>query len=71
VVPPVVPPVVKNPVAGEFDLSGLALKSLMTSGAPLAPDLLAAFQRTATAGRVSHCPRTRSLQFHPFCNFEF
>jgi 4-coumarate--CoA ligase len=35
---------VKSPVADEFDLSGLALRSVMTAAAPLAPDLLAAFQ---------------------------
>ncbi|VAH46929.1 unnamed protein product [Triticum turgidum subsp. durum] len=45
VVPPVMLAMVKNPIADEFDLSGLALKSVMTAAAPLAPDLLAAFQR--------------------------
>ncbi|KAF7001401.1 hypothetical protein CFC21_017079 [Triticum aestivum] len=44
-VPPVMLAMVKNPIADEFDLSGLALKSVMTAAAPLAPDLLAAFQR--------------------------
>ncbi|XP_015691892.2 4-coumarate--CoA ligase-like 9 isoform X1 [Oryza brachyantha] len=44
-VPPVMLAMVKSPVADEFDLSGLALKSVMTAAAPLAPDLLAAFQR--------------------------
>jgi len=34
---------VKSPVADEFDLSGLALRSVMTAAAPLAPNLLAAF----------------------------
>ncbi|KAM0824626.1 hypothetical protein ACQ4PT_070075 [Festuca glaucescens] len=45
VVPPVMLAMVKNPTADELDLSGLALKSVMTAAAPLAPDLLAAFQR--------------------------
>ncbi|KAL6634700.1 hypothetical protein ACP70R_027371 [Stipagrostis hirtigluma subsp. patula] len=45
IVPPVMLAMVKSPVADEFDLSGLALKSVMTAAAPLAPDLLAAFQR--------------------------
>ncbi|KAG8066228.1 hypothetical protein GUJ93_ZPchr0004g39523 [Zizania palustris] len=44
-VPPVMLAMVKSPVTDEFDLSGLALKSVMTAAAPLAPDLLAAFQR--------------------------
>ncbi|KAL5214734.1 hypothetical protein ABZP36_003886 [Zizania latifolia] len=44
-VPPVMLAMVKSPVADEFDLSGLTLKSVMTAAAPLAPDLLAAFQR--------------------------
>lgn len=43
-VPPVMLAMVKSPVADEFDLSGLALKSVMTAAAPLAPDLLAAFR---------------------------
>lgn len=45
VVPPVMLAMVKSPVADEFDLSGLALRSVMTAAAPLAPDLLAAFER--------------------------
>ncbi|XP_062185746.1 4-coumarate--CoA ligase-like 9 [Phragmites australis] len=45
VVPPVLLAMVKSPVADEFDLSGIALKSVMTAAAPLAPDLLAAFQK--------------------------
>lgn len=45
VVPPVMLAMVKSPVADEFDLSGLALRSIMTAAAPLAPDLLAAFER--------------------------
>lgn len=44
VVPPVMLAMVKSPVADEFDLSRLALRSVMTAAAPLAPDLLAAFQ---------------------------
>ncbi|CAN6242224.1 unnamed protein product [Urochloa humidicola] len=43
-VPPVMLAMVKSPVAAEFDLSGLSLRSVMTAAAPLAPDLLAAFQ---------------------------
>lgn len=43
-VPPVMLAMVKSPVAAEFDLSSLALRSVMTAAAPLAPDLLSAFQ---------------------------
>ncbi|KAK3142984.1 hypothetical protein QOZ80_4BG0355780 [Eleusine coracana subsp. coracana] len=45
IVPPVMLVMVKSPVADEFDLSSLALRSVMTAAAPLAPDLLAAFQK--------------------------
>ncbi|GJN11852.1 hypothetical protein PR202_ga30083 [Eleusine coracana subsp. coracana] len=45
IVPPVMLAMVKSPVADEFDLSSLALRSVMTAAAPLAPDLLAAFQK--------------------------
>nr|ACN32032.1 unknown [Zea mays] len=45
VVPPVMLAMVKSPVADDFDLSGLALRSIMTAAAPLAPDLLAAFEK--------------------------
>ncbi|XP_066347320.1 4-coumarate--CoA ligase-like 9 [Miscanthus floridulus] len=45
IVPPVMLAMVKSPVADEFDLSDLALKSVMTAAAPLAPDLLAAFEK--------------------------
>jgi 4-coumarate--CoA ligase len=45
VVPPIMLAMVKSPVADEFDLSGLALRSVMTAAAPLAPELLAAFER--------------------------
>uniref|UniRef100_A0A0D9W3F4 4-coumarate--CoA ligase n=1 Tax=Leersia perrieri TaxID=77586 RepID=A0A0D9W3F4_9ORYZ len=44
-VPPVMLAMVKSPIADEFDLTALSLKSVMTAAAPLAPDLLAAFNR--------------------------
>ncbi|TVU13508.1 hypothetical protein EJB05_40568, partial [Eragrostis curvula] len=44
IVPPVMLAMVKSPLVAEFDLSDLALRSVMTAAAPLAPDLLAAFQ---------------------------
>ncbi|XP_073010979.1 4-coumarate--CoA ligase-like 1 [Typha latifolia] len=44
IVPAVMLAMVKNPVIDEFDLSRLKLKSVMTAAAPLAPELLAAFE---------------------------
>ncbi|XP_066391711.1 4-coumarate--CoA ligase-like 9 [Miscanthus floridulus] len=42
---PVMLAIVKSPVANELNLSCVALRSVMTAAAPLAPDLLAAFER--------------------------
>ncbi|OVA19325.1 AMP-dependent synthetase/ligase [Macleaya cordata] len=44
IVPPIILELVKNPVVKEFDLSKLKLKAVMTAAAPLAPDLLSAFE---------------------------
>ncbi|KAF6143873.1 hypothetical protein GIB67_009854 [Kingdonia uniflora] len=45
IVPPIMLALVKNPVVEEFDLSRLKLRAVMTAAAPLAPDLLLAFER--------------------------
>ena len=42
---PVMLAIVKSPVADELNLSGVALRSVMTAAAPLSPDLLAAFEK--------------------------
>uniref|UniRef100_A0A7N0ZXW8 4-coumarate--CoA ligase n=1 Tax=Kalanchoe fedtschenkoi TaxID=63787 RepID=A0A7N0ZXW8_KALFE len=44
IVPPIILQLVKNPTVDEFDLSKLKLRAIMTAAAPLAPDLLAAFE---------------------------
>ncbi|CAM8979369.1 unnamed protein product [Rhodiola kirilowii] len=45
IVPPIILQLVKNPTVDEFDLSKLKLRAIMTAAAPLAPDLLAAFEK--------------------------
>ncbi|CAN6855969.1 unnamed protein product [Brassica oleracea] len=44
IVPPIILNLVKNPIVDEFDLSKLKLRSVMTAAAPLAPELLTAFE---------------------------
>jgi 4-coumarate--CoA ligase len=44
IVPPIILALVKNPIVEEFDLSKLKLKAIMTAAAPLAPELLTAFE---------------------------
>ncbi|KAM0943217.1 putative AMP-dependent synthetase/ligase, AMP-binding, ANL domain-containing protein [Dioscorea sansibarensis] len=44
IVPPIMLAMVNNPVIDEFDLRNLKLKSIMTAAAPLAPQLLSAFE---------------------------
>ncbi|KAL5699719.1 4-coumarate--CoA ligase [Ranunculus cassubicifolius] len=45
IVPPIMLALVKNPVVEEFDLSRLKLRAVMTAAAPLAPELLSAFEK--------------------------
>ncbi|KAI9169334.1 hypothetical protein LWI28_010796 [Acer negundo] len=45
IVPPIILALVKNPIVDEFDLSKLKLRAVMTAAAPLAPELLAAFEK--------------------------
>ncbi|KAF8400130.1 hypothetical protein HHK36_013426 [Tetracentron sinense] len=45
IVPPIMLALVKNPVVDEFDLGKLKLKAVMTAAAPLAPELLTAFEK--------------------------
>ncbi|PKA57890.1 4-coumarate--CoA ligase-like 9 [Apostasia shenzhenica] len=44
IVPPIMLAMVNSSVAGEFDLSRLKLRSVMSAAAPLAPELRAAFE---------------------------
>ncbi|XVE92113.1 hypothetical protein REPUB_Repub01dG0069200 [Reevesia pubescens] len=44
IVPPIILALVKNPIVEEFDLSKLKLRAVLTAAAPLAPELLAAFE---------------------------
>ncbi|KAI3867119.1 hypothetical protein MKX03_026934 [Papaver bracteatum] len=44
IVPPIILELVKNPVVKEFDLTKLKLRAVMTATAPLAPELLSAFE---------------------------
>lgn len=44
IVPPIILGLVKNPIVDEFDLSQLKLQAIMTAAAPLAPELLTAFE---------------------------
>ena len=44
IVPPIILTLVKNPIVDEFDLSKLKLQAIMTAAAPLAPELLNAFE---------------------------
>nr|QBY26088.1 4CL3 [Fagopyrum tataricum] len=44
VVPPILLQLVKSPVVDEFDLTRLKLQAVMTAAAPLAPELLNAFE---------------------------
>eukprot|EP00257_Ricinus_communis_P024971 XP_025012385.1 4-coumarate--CoA ligase-like 1 isoform X2 [Ricinus communis] len=45
IVPPIILTLVKDPVVEEFDLTKLKLRAIMTAAAPLAPDLLTAFEK--------------------------
>ncbi|KAJ1441444.1 AMP-dependent synthetase/ligase [Sesbania bispinosa] len=44
IVPPIILGLVKNPIVDEFDLTKLKLQAIMTAAAPLAPELLVAFE---------------------------
>jgi len=44
IVPPIILSLVKNPIVDEFDLTKLKLQAVMTAAAPLAPELLNAFE---------------------------
>ncbi|KAG2394777.1 hypothetical protein LR48_Vigan09g096200 [Vigna angularis] len=44
IVPPIILSLVKNPIVDGFDLTKLKLQAVMTAAAPLAPELLSAFQ---------------------------
>ncbi|CAN1141045.1 4-coumarate--CoA ligase-like 1 [Linum perenne] len=44
IVPPIILALVKNPIVEEFDMGKLKLSAIMTAAAPLAPELLKAFE---------------------------
>ncbi|KAG2706596.1 hypothetical protein I3760_05G110500 [Carya illinoinensis] len=44
IVPPIILQLVKNPIVEEFDLNMLKLQAIMSAAAPLAPELLNAFE---------------------------
>ncbi|XVF85284.1 hypothetical protein PTKIN_Ptkin17bG0105100 [Pterospermum kingtungense] len=44
IVPPIILALVKNPIVEEFDLSKLKLRAIMTAAAPIAQELLSAFE---------------------------
>ncbi|XP_059627296.1 4-coumarate--CoA ligase-like 1 [Cornus florida] len=45
IVPPIIQALVKNPVVDEFDLTRLKLRAVMSAAAPLAPEILSAFEK--------------------------
>ncbi|KAI4368501.1 hypothetical protein MLD38_017052 [Melastoma candidum] len=45
IVPPIILALVKNPIVDEFDLQKLKLEAIMTAAAPLAPEILSAFEK--------------------------
>ncbi|XP_021745127.1 4-coumarate--CoA ligase-like 1 [Chenopodium quinoa] len=45
IVPPIILALVKNPIVDEFDLTKIKLKAIMTAAAPLAPEILNAFEK--------------------------
>lgn len=45
IVPPIILTLVKDPIVEEFDLTKLKLRAVMTAAAPLAPELLNAFEK--------------------------
>ncbi|KAJ0095625.1 hypothetical protein Patl1_16954 [Pistacia atlantica] len=45
IVPPIILALVKDPIVEEFDLTKLKLRAVMTAAAPLAPELLNAFEK--------------------------
>ncbi|KAI4385308.1 hypothetical protein MLD38_003350 [Melastoma candidum] len=45
IVPPIILALVKNPIVDEFDLRKLKLEAIMTAAAPLAPEILSAFEK--------------------------
>ena len=67
IVPPIILSLVKNPIVDEFDLSKLKLQAIMTAAAPLAPELLTAFQHKFP-GVVVQEVSTCTSSFYSFAN---
>lgn len=62
IVPPIMLTLVKNPVVEEFDLGRLKLRAVMTAAAPLAPEILVAFEKKFPGVQVQEV----YLQSHSF-----
>lgn len=60
IVPPIILQLVKNPIVEEFDLSKLKLRAIMTAAAPLAPEILNAFQNKFPGVQVQEVSNSRS-----------
>ena len=61
IVPPIILQLVKNPVVEEFDLTKLKLRAIMSAAAPLAPELLTAFENKFPGVQVQE---VRTASFH-------
>lgn len=62
IVPPIILALVKNPIVEEFDLSRLKLRAVMTAAAPLAPELLSAFEKKFPSVQVQEVSRESSFK---------
>lgn len=66
IVPPIILQLVKNPVVEEFDLTKLKLLAIMSAAAPLAPELLTAFENKFPRVQVQEVS-TASFYFASKC----
>lgn len=65
IVPPIILALVKNPIVEEFDLSKLKLRAIMTAAAPLAPELLTAFEKKFPGVQVQEVLETGKFLRRP------
>ncbi|KAJ4850187.1 4-coumarate--CoA ligase-like 1 [Turnera subulata] len=68
IVPPIILSLVKNPIVEEFDLSKLKLRAIMTAAAPLAPELLAAFESKFPGVQVQEASTFFKIEFYSVVN---
>lgn len=61
IVPPIILQLVKNPVVEEFDLSKLKLQAVMSAAAPLAPEVLTAFENKFPGVQVQEVMSSTNL----------